>query len=148
MTNTSSPPPFPAFDLPAWQVREARKAELAAQALPQNKAVLFDALAAAGITVVMVFFDGYGDSGQIEEIRAMSGDQPRDFPAGTMVLAVPFGVPVKPSTAECSVRDAVEALAYAFLDETHGGWENDAGAYGEFTFNVAGRSSRSIITSG
>jgi hypothetical protein len=34
----------------------------------------------------------------------------------------------------------VEALVYAFLAETHGGWENNEGAYGDFTFTVADRS--------
>jgi hypothetical protein len=37
------------------------------------------------------------------------------------------------------VSDAVEALVYALLEETHGGWENNEGAYGEFTFNVTER---------
>ena len=41
--------------------------------------------------------------------------------------------------AEEFERDAVEALAYAFLEETHGGWENNEGAFGEFTFDVAER---------
>ena len=36
-----------------------------------------------------------------------------------------------------SVDEAVEQLAYDFLSETHGGWENNGGAYGEFTFDVA-----------
>ena len=31
-------------------------------------------------------------------------------------------------------------MAYRFLDQTHDGWENDDGAYGEFTFDVAERS--------
>ena len=35
---------------------------------------MFDALAAAGITLIVVTFDGYGDSGQIENIEAKAGD--------------------------------------------------------------------------
>ena len=38
-----------------------------------------------------------------------------------------------------SVRDAIESLAYDFLEQTHGGWENNEGVYGEFTFDVAQR---------
>ena len=30
-------------------------------------------------------------------------------------------------------------LAYDFLGQTHGGWENSDGAYGDFTFDVAER---------
>jgi hypothetical protein len=42
--------------------------------LPGNKTALFDALGAAKITVV-VAFDGYGDSGQIENIDAKAVDE-------------------------------------------------------------------------
>ncbi len=38
-----------------------------------------------------------------------------------------------------SVRDAIERLAYDFLEETHDGWENSDGAYGDFIFDVAER---------
>jgi len=37
------------------------------------------------------------------------------------------------------VREAIEQLAHDFLEETHAGWENNDGAYGEFTFEVASR---------
>ena len=32
-----------------------------------------------------------------------------------------------------------DLVAYDFLSETHGGWENNDGAYGEFSFDVAAR---------
>jgi hypothetical protein len=31
-------------------------------------------------------------------------------------------------------------LAYSFLRQTHEGWENNDGAFGDFTFDVAERS--------
>ena len=34
---------------------------------------------------------------------------------------------------------AVECLAYDVLERTHGGWENNDGAYGDITFDVAER---------
>ena len=34
-------------------------------------------------------------------------------------------------------RDAIETLSYAFLQETHAGWENNEGGYGDFVFDVA-----------
>ena len=43
------------------------------------------------------------------------------------------------SNADPAVRDAIETLAYDFLGQTHGGWENSDGAYGDFTFDVADR---------
>ena len=36
-----------------------------------------------------------------------------------------------------SLEDVVEQLAYDFLSHTHGGWENNNGAYGEFCFDAS-----------
>ena len=36
-----------------------------------------------------------------------------------------------------NLRDAVEAFVYDCLEQTHAGWEIDAGAYGTFKFDVA-----------
>ena len=36
-------------------------------------------------------------------------------------------------------EDVVEQLAYDFLSDTHGGWENNDGAYGEFCFDAGAR---------
>ena len=38
-----------------------------------------------------------------------------------------------------SVRDAIERWPTIFSSETHDGWENSDGAYGDFTFDVAER---------
>jgi hypothetical protein len=104
-----------------------------------NKTALFDALAAASITSVLVRFDGSGDSGQIEEIDAVAGDQSREFPPGSIAINRAYWGTAEAERSECNLRDAVETLAYALLEETHGGWENNEGAYGEFTFSVAER---------
>ena len=101
-----------------------------------NKNALFGALHAAGITSVLVHFDGCGDSGQIEDIDVMLGDQPADFPPQSIALLRADWGDREATQSQCSIRDAVETLAYDFLQETHGGWENNEGAYGEFTFNV------------
>jgi len=39
-----------------------------------------------------------------------------------------------------SLEDVVEQLAYDLLSDTHGGWENNDGAYGEFCFDASARS--------
>ncbi len=52
-----------------WEVQRDREAAL----LPLNKAALFEALAAAGITTAVVTFDGSGDEGQVEEVAAYAG---------------------------------------------------------------------------
>jgi hypothetical protein len=40
---------------------------------------------------------------------------------------------------QLSLEDVVEQLAYDFLSDTHGGWENNDGAYGEFCFDAGAR---------
>lgn len=103
---------------------------------PANKKALFDALAAAKITQVIVTFDGYGDSGQVEDISALSGGETVDLPTGEINIARAVWGREDITESTMSVEDAVEQLAYDFLSETHPGWENNDGAYGEFTFDV------------
>ena len=106
---------------------------------PDNKTALFDALAAAGITLVTVTFDGSGDSGQIEDITAQSDDRTVDLPQGEITIATVAWGTDKVTAISMGVEAAIEQLAYDFLSETHGGWENNDGAYGEFSFDVAAR---------
>jgi hypothetical protein len=35
-----------------------------------------------------------------------------------------------------TLREAIEELCYGYLTQEHGGWENNDGAFGEFTFDV------------
>jgi Family of unknown function (DUF6878) len=114
--------------------------KLAAALRVSNKAALFDALAAAGITHVIVSFDGYGDSGQIEDIEAKARDEVVKLPPHEIVIAAAVWGASEPEPRSMSIADAVERLAYDLLEETHCGWENNDGAYGDFTFDVAKRS--------
>ena len=135
MTDTDKPA-TPEFDMAASVARfftERDERNRRAEAVrPDNKTALFDALAAAGITLVTVTFDGSGDSGQIEDITAQSDDRTVDLPQGEITIA-------KLTAISMSVEAAIEQLAYDFLSEAHGGWENNDGAYGEFSFDVAAR---------
>ncbi len=76
----------------AWALIEAQHAAracLAEEALPLNKTALFGALEAAKITSIVVIFDGSGDSGQIEEIDAKSGEVSADLPPVEIEIATP-----------------------------------------------------------
>jgi hypothetical protein len=117
----------------------ARHRDLRANANALNKAVVFDALAAAGITSVVAEFDGGGDSGQIDDILAYAGDNRVDFPSTNIKLHSADWGQQELCAKEASHYDAVEDLCYGFLEQTHAGWENNDGAYGQFTFDVAGR---------
>lgn len=135
---------IPAFDpAAAWARIDAQydaRTRLAEEALPANKTALFDALAAASITTVLVTFDGCGDSGQIEGIDATRDQQPAELPVVEIEVAKPLWDGSGIDRRIMPLTEAIETLAYAFLEDTHGGWENNEGAYGEFTFDVAARS--------
>ncbi len=110
---------------------------------PANRDRLFDGLSAAGITHVTVTFDGEGDSGQIESIGAWAGDKAVDFPATKIEYAALTWDDPEVEMRSLSLEDVVEQLAYDFLSDAHGGWENNDGAYGEFCFDA---SARCIVT--
>jgi hypothetical protein len=104
-----------------------------------NKVEIFDALASANITLVVVDFDGEGDSGQIESVIAFNGEEPTELPATTVTIRqVQYGKS-EPFPTECSIKEAIETLCYDYLEEKHGGWENNDGAFGEFRIDVAKR---------
>lgn len=137
--NTPTTPP--SVDTTSWLEREQREFEKLCESIRSaNKATLFDALAEAGVTSVVVTFDGYGDSGQIEDITAYAGDRAVDLPAVAVEIVHAEWGQSALDRASLSMRRAIEQLAYDFLRETHCGWENNEGAYGDFTFNVATRS--------
>lgn len=110
-----------------------------AQANQVNKAALFDALSTAGVTSVTVSFDGEGDSGQIEDIRADANGKPYVLPEKQIdIRRVGWGTD-KSDTQQTTLRDAIEQLCYDYLSQEHEGWEINDGAFGEFTFQVAER---------
>ena len=139
MTEHSPITPTAAPTLTDREVQRAEHDRLAAELRPANKTAVFDALTAAGLTIVTVLFDGYGDSGQIEDIEAKAGDDVVALPPGNAEIAAAVWRHAESERTVMSVRDAIERLAYDFLEENHDGWENSDGAYGDFIFDVAER---------
>ena len=90
MTDTNNAP-GQTFDMSASMQRyyadRQRFEALSASIRPANKKVLFDVLAAADIAQVIVAFDGYGDSGQIEDVSALSGGKNVDLHKGQISLS-------------------------------------------------------------
>ena len=121
-----------------FEAEDGRYLAALTQARTRNRAVLFDALAKVGITAVIVSFDGCGDSGQIENIEAKNADDLVDLLSDAVAIAKPeaWGSTNLLQT-EGSLTELIEQLAYDFLSQTHSGWENNDGAYGEFTFDLA-----------
>ena len=122
-----------------WDAKRAAQDRLHAELQSQNQAALFDVLAAAGVTHIIVTFDGYGDSGQIENIEAKTGDAVVAMPGCEVEIAEAIWDQPEPNRFSVRIADAIERLAYDLLERTHCGWENNDGAYGDFTFDVAER---------
>ena len=103
----------------------------------RNKAIVFAALAEAGIHRVTIEYDGSGDSGQIEDVAAWNAANERiPFPSDRKITLVSEN-PVDP-LPEQNFEAAVEHLCWDYL-EIYYGWENNDGAFGTFVFDVAAR---------
>ena len=123
-----------------YEAQQRARDRLAVQAASTTKDAVFDALARTRVASVTVTFDGSCDDGQIESVVAHDAQAnaialPADLAAVTAPLWDGSGI----ETSTMPLAEAIEALAYAFLERAHSGWENDDGAYGEFTFDVASR---------
>jgi hypothetical protein len=122
-----------------FEIIYARHKELSAKANELNKTVLFDALAPAGITSIHVDFDGEGDSGQINGVSVLAGDQPAQLPTTQVTLHQLRWGETESTPSEFTLAEAIETLCYDYLEQEHGGWENNDGGYGEFIIDVAER---------
>ena len=140
-SNLTLPAPMPpvAVDFTAISAAYAERQARHDALRPGNKDRLFDGLSATGITHVTVTFNGEGDSGQIESIAAWAGDQPVEFPSVEIPYAALTWDKPEVEMRMLSLQAVAEQLAYDFLSDTHGGWENDDGAYGEFCFDASAR---------
>jgi hypothetical protein len=110
-----------------------------ATAAELNKAAVFDTLSGTAITCVEVEFDGEGDSGGITGVHAYSDRTPVALPAlSVRIRAATWGAET-PADTEEMLPAAIETLCYGYLEQEHGGWENNDGGYGMFRFDVAAR---------
>jgi hypothetical protein len=110
-----------------------------AEANVLNKAAVFDALVAAEVTRVTAEFDGEGDSGQLNDIAAYSGETRVTLPLTSITLHQARLNTNGLTTHTATLKNAVETLSYDYLEQEYAGWENNDGAYGEFIFDVAAR---------
>lgn len=73
-------------DLDTMMATRERHRQAYAKTNKHNKATVFDALGAAGITAVNVSFDGEGDSGQVNSSIAYLDDQAVEMPKGKLAV--------------------------------------------------------------
>lgn len=77
-------------------------------------------LAQMRVARVEIAYDGCGDSGQIEELQYLNA----------------HGERVAPSIAEAD-EEKLTQFFYDLLEMRYPGWENNDGAFGEFSWDVA-----------
>jgi hypothetical protein len=109
------------------------------QANEVTKAAIFDALADEGIEKVAISFDGEGDSGQMESPTAYRDGGQVEIPGIPVTLHVVQWGSDSVGASTVLITEAILTLCYALLSDQQGGWENNDGAYGDFTFHVGER---------
>jgi hypothetical protein len=119
----------------------ARQAEREAQAqieIQHLKGAVIPPLRSAGVARVEIRFDGYGDSGAVEECVCYdAANAPVSCPDAGVE---PFREERSARAAEAdlsSLAAALESLGYLALERHHPGWELNDGAYGELVIDVA-----------
>ena len=106
----------------------------------RNKEALFDGLRHVGIAHVLVSFDGSGDSGQIESIEARNdADQSVKLPSAQITFAGIDWQSGAPTECLLTFEAAVEELVFDLLSDTHSGWQDNDGAFGEFCIDARAR---------
>lgn len=100
----------------------------------EDRATVMAALKACGITKVVIRYDGYGDSGGVEEctVEGGKGQESLTVPVQTVILDW--------SSAEKTIqmaplRDVLETLAMQYVAVEHSGWENNDGGSGNVAFD-------------
>jgi hypothetical protein len=116
-------------DFMAYEAKSSTFAALRAQIFPDNKRMLFEVLASAGIDTVVVEFDGCGDSGQIESVSGFTADNKKiALPSAPVEMREAVFDDLTISLANRTPHEIIEAMAYDFLEQTHSGWEDGDGA--------------------
>ena len=99
------------------------------------KIELFKKMNEHGVDEITVTFDGCGDSGGIEEVFCDNQDF---LKAQATTVSVRSSWTREGPTFQAdishnsTIQDLTEDLAYNILEQHHGGWEINAGSFGEF----------------
>ena len=109
-----------------------RERELAAKAqraelFAQYRAVMIETFTRIGLKEATAYFDGCGDGGMVEEIRVPDG-----FETDLTTVAVSGFENIT------NLHDFLKVFAYEILEDNVGGWEINAGAFGDVEFNCDG----------
>jgi hypothetical protein len=109
--------------------RQAERNETTMSEIEVLKKALLPHLTALGVASVTVCFEGYGDSGSIEEVTYL-GASNAEMPCPDATIKIE-------GRDEMTLSSAIEELAYSALELHHPGWEINDGAHGELLIDVA-----------
>ena len=115
--DTSPVDTFNSTSSPTLQEYYAKRLDHVRQHLPEAARQLKE----IGVVRVEVYYDGCGDSGQIESLHYFDADYKQIDVTGRVTLT----------------HDALVDLFYDLIEVRHDGWENNDGAFGEFTWDLA-----------
>ena len=126
-----------------------------ADRLKYHSNLLFDTLAQTKVSSIEVYFEGCGDSGQIESVDYTDANGKGIDEAYLDKIIVKGSEKtsyhqwdektkklVKTEAREGNIREIIEEICYDKLGASHGGWEINEGSYGTFYFDVSTRKVR------
>ena len=126
-------------DFANWHAARTARVDAEMQHLKQ---VLVPPLRQAGIATVEIRFDGYGDSGAIEEIDCRDAAGQAVVCPEVFLAIAPYDPEEPGEVRQETVQVALESLGYLALERHHPGWENNDGASGSLMIDVAEASFR------
>jgi len=132
MNETVQPAQTPQTDLIDFIVKwEAQEKERLKANRAQVKGLL-DVLKLRGVACVQMEYNGSGDSGAVESVRALSG-MPYYYAESADVQPTE----IKEIDLTEGEKTIFEEFAYQFLASKHLGWENNSGGSGTVTIEIA-----------
>lgn len=135
------PLPSGSDEFDALLAREAQRAAVAATLEQANRTALLAGLAATGVTMLVVTYDGCGDSGQFNEWTATLADGRtialEDVSTTQCVEIATVADDLGVANAFEPLATAIETFCYDALEQRHSGYENGDGGRGEFVFDTA-----------
>jgi hypothetical protein len=114
-----------------------------------NKKIIFKALKVLKIKEVSIEYNGYGDSGQINDVLFYkTSDKPVNIDKlsnGLRLIGLKRSTGWSPHSTQdyedappdYTLNQAINDLCYELLEEKHPGWEINSGSDGTFTFTVS-----------
>lgn len=123
----------------SWLSQEPERRATFLASIPMAKVQILGALEAAGVTVLSVNYDGYGDSGQMNDFNATLTDGSTVALADLPSSASPIADNTSDNEADepVTLADAIERFCCDLVEAHHDDYENNEGGNGEFTFDVA-----------